>query len=665
MKFDTSMLDRLRGLPIGTKLAASAIGVMLSVLGVAISVVSWQVWTSAQELGTRTLSEAAQSTVDILRVYDDAARRASSKDIGLFKREFSGNFTLAQEERSETSAVSVLSDNGVPLNGNVELVDRFTEVTGAVATVFARQDEDFVRITTSVKKADGSRAIGTMLDRKHPAYALMVEGKPYIGRAVLFGKTYATYYEPIQHSGRTIGILFIGTDLSEVLSSLTEVMRARRPFDGSFVYAVDISAGPTRGTVIGRRSAEGGSPAVPLDAAQHSDFTQRLVDGGSEGAFDAVWTPSLGSGAGGAKRVVYARSDAWDWAVVSEAPLDQVMAGARGTLVMLWVANAIGVCALLVVILWLSRRLVAEPVRALRAALTRLAEGDLAIVLESSSRDELGQLTAGMEAFRQKLWDAFSTVRANAENVSSASSQIAVGNQDLSRRTELQASALQQTVATTHELGATVQRNAESAVVAGRLSQEASEVAVQGGSAVDKVVVTMQGIAQSSRRIGDIIGVIDSIAFQTNVLALNAAVEAARAGESGRGFAVVATEVRTLAQRSADAAKEIKALIAGSVEQVQQGTALVDHAGQQMNEVVTAAQRVAEIVSGIAAASAEQRDSVFKVREAVSQIDQSTQQNAALVEQSAAAAESLNVQAQRLVQVVALFRLTDGEVRGD
>jgi methyl-accepting chemotaxis protein len=256
------------------------------------------------------------------------------------------------------------------------------------------------------------------------------------------------------------------------------------------------------------------------------------------------------------------------------------------------------------------------------------------------------------------------TVRGNAESVATASAQIAQGNQDLSGRTEQQASALQQTAATMEQLGTTVRHNADSAQQANRLAQGASSVAVQGGEVVGKVVSTMQAISDSSRKIGDIIGVIDGIAFQTNILALNAAVEAARAGEQGRGFAVVASEVRSLAQRSADAAKEIKALIGRSVEQVEQGTALVDQAGKTMNDIVGSIQRVSDIVAEIDSASVEQSSGISQVGQAVTQMDQSTQQNAALVEQSAAAAESLRAKAQQLVQLVAVFKLAPTQHTG-
>jgi methyl-accepting chemotaxis protein-1 (serine sensor receptor) len=291
------------------------------------------------------------------------------------------------------------------------------------------------------------------------------------------------------------------------------------------------------------------------------------------------------------------------------------------------------------------------------AAAEAVAHGDLTYHIDVKGKDEIAQLLQALSNMQLDLVKVVSQVRQGSESVASASTQIAQGNQDLSARTESQASALEETAASMEELGSTVKQNADNAKLANQLAQSASGVAVQGGQVVAQVVGTMKGISDSSKKIADIIGVIDGIAFQTNILALNAAVEAARAGEQGRGFAVVASEVRSLAGRSADAAKEIKRLITESVGRVDQGTALVDQAGTTMQEIVTSIRRVTDIMGEISAASSEQSAGVAQVGEAVNQMDQATQQNAALVEEMAAAASSMNQQSNELVQAVAVFKL--------
>ena len=316
------------------------------------------------------------------------------------------------------------------------------------------------------------------------------------------------------------------------------------------------------------------------------------------------------------------------------------------------VAMAIGLVSAVLI-----TRSIVRPINEAVGIAEHIAGGDLTQKITVNSRDETGQLLAAMQKMQNALATLVTSVRQNAEGVATASAQIAQGNQDLSSRTEQQASALEETSASMEQMGSTASQNADNARAASQLAASASSVAVQGGEVVSQVVSTMREIQHSSQKISDIIGTIDGIAFQTNILALNAAVEAARAGEQGRGFAVVAGEVRTLAQRSAEAAKEIKQLINASVERVEQGTGLVDQAGNTMQEVVRSIQRVTDIVGEISSASQEQNAGVGQVSEAVSQMDQATQQNAALVEESAAAASSLRSQAEQLVQAVAVFRL--------
>ncbi len=325
----------------------------------------------------------------------------------------------------------------------------------------------------------------------------------------------------------------------------------------------------------------------------------------------------------------------------------------------------VGVSALAVAIggllAWRLARSVVEPVAQAIRVTERIAEGDLSTAIHTERSDELGRLLGAVSGMQERLRSLVGDIRRSTESISTASGEIASGNHDLSHRTEQQAASLQKTASSMDQLTSTVRHNADSAKQADQLATAASEIASRGGALVSQVVSTMSDISASSRKISDIIGVIDGIAFQTNILALNAAVEAARAGEQGRGFAVVAAEVRSLAQRSAEAAKEIKALITASGERVDSGAKLVTDAGATMHEIEASIQRVTDIMSEISASTTEQSDGIGHISAEVNQIDQMTQQNAALVEESAAATESLKEQVHRLSEAVGAFRLADAD----
>ncbi|OWT79966.1 MULTISPECIES: methyl-accepting chemotaxis protein [unclassified Achromobacter] len=332
-------------------------------------------------------------------------------------------------------------------------------------------------------------------------------------------------------------------------------------------------------------------------------------------------------------------------------------------LALIAVGVAVGAAILLMIV---SRivfgRAVVRPLVEAGQHFEKIAGGDLTQRVDIRSHNEIGQLYAALKRMQESLTRTVSQVRRGVDEINVGSREISAGNTDLSSRTEQQAASLEETAASMEELASTVKQNADNARQANQLAASASDVAARGGSAVNEVVNTMQGISASSRKISEIVSVIDGIAFQTNILALNAAVEAARAGEQGKGFAVVAGEVRSLAQRSAQAAKEIKGLIEDSVSKVGAGSQQVERAGATMQEIVTSVKRVTDIMGEISAASEEQSSGIDQVNRAVSQMDEVTQQNAALVEEAAAAAGSLQEQAQRLAEAVSVFKINEGQV---
>ncbi len=334
---------------------------------------------------------------------------------------------------------------------------------------------------------------------------------------------------------------------------------------------------------------------------------------------------------------------------------DQAAASRNARLVLL--ALAVAAVAAGSLLSWVITRSIVVPLQDAMAATARVAEGDLTHEIHSPRGDEVGDLLRSLSAMQQSLRVLVGEVNQSTEGIGTASQEIASGNADLSTRTERTASSLQETASSVEQLTATVRQSADAARMANELATSAAAVANRGGKAVDTVVETMNEINASSRRIADIVGTIDGIAFQTNILALNAAVEAARAGEQGRGFAVVASEVRSLAQRSAEAAREIKSLIGASVDRVEAGSKQVTDAGSTMKEIVSSVQRVSDMIGEISTAAAEQRHGIEQVHGAVGELDRMTQQNAALVEQSSAAAESLKDQASRLSSLVGTFRL--------
>ena len=634
---------------IGTKLALTNFFCVTGIVVVLVACIGWAVHTTLHKKLQNEL-EAGVATV---------GRFIASSDQDVRQRTLFLSRSLAQAlsgtvQLQGDSTAPVLSINGQTLDSDDARVANFTRTTGAVATVFVRKGSDYLRVNSSLQGADGQRVVGTTLDTSHPAYAALQGGTTYMGLATLFGRQYMTHYAPLKDAqGQVVGALFVGQDFSEALNGLRDAMRALKVGDGGYYFVLrDDAAGPP-GMLVVHPSQEGTSILGSKDS-NGREFIREMLER-KQGVITYPWT-NPGETAPREKIAAFGYYAPWNWVYASSAYVDEFVAETRR---MILAVAALGIAAVLVLSgMWwlLVRRMIVRPLGQISGMAKALAAGDLTVQVQHARLDELGQLMDDMNHTARDLTTVVSTVQSRAQGVASASAQIAQGNMDLASRTESEASALEETAAAMEQLGSTVAHNADHAKSADHLTRAAQQVVTEGGDAVREVVQTMQGIDASSKKIADIIGVIDSIAFQTNILALNAAVEAARAGENGRGFAVVAGEVRQLASRSAEAAKQIKQLIQNSVSEIHQGNVQAARAGQTMEQAMAEIQKVTNLITDISHASLEQSSGVAQVGEAVANMDQSTQKNAALVEEMASAAESLRHQSAELLQAVSVFR---------
>jgi methyl-accepting chemotaxis protein-2 (aspartate sensor receptor) len=643
---------------VGTKITVFTFGLISVILAILLTMINLSTSAMLKERAKANVANTLGGISNTVEVFNTAMMNEASSFARLFASQFNGGqFSLDPSTTIEIGGkpTPALKHGGKPLNLDFSIPDKFTGETGVIATVFAADGEEFVRVTTSLKKENGDRAVGTQLDHAHPSYPLLRAGNNYIGLATLFGKQFITQYDPIKDSsGKVIGVLFIGLDISKNLTMLKEKIKAIKIGETGYVYVLNAAAGKNQGFALVHPSQEGNSL---LDSKSNDGrpFVKDMLEAKS-GSMTYDWADK-DSETPREKMVEFHTFKPWNWLIVGGTYTEEITQEAGQLRNRYALLGLLALVLFAVVLFLLVRSVVSRPLSRATEAADRIAKGDLDVHLVIDNKDEIGLVLRSLNNISDNLSDVVGQVRQGAEQITTASSEIAQGNLDLSGRTEEQASSLEETAASMEELSSAVTQNAENASQANQMALAASGIAAKGGAVVAQVVDTMGSITQSSRKIADIISVIDGIAFQTNILALNAAVEAARAGEQGRGFAVVASEVRNLAQRSATAAKEIKELIDDSVSKVEVGSKQVEQAGTTMQEVVDSVRRVTDIMAEISHASEEQRAGIGQVHEAITQMDQVTQQNAALVEQAAAAAQALQDQAHELEDVVRIFNL--------
>ncbi len=872
----TRLATTFKDLSLATRAAMAATLVLVVILGLGSWFVRDRAGQALEGQGLTVVSDKVALVKAMVASKAQSLKLETERLNDMFAAGFGDSFSV----NAAGDGMPVLSHGGVAMNQRTQEVDRFTAGSGAVATLFARKGDDFYRVATSVKKENGERAVGTTLAHDHPAYAKLIAGERYVGKAVLFGVDTYTGYSPIKDAtGKVIGATFVGRRFSDELAALKQQIKAVRFGDSGYAYALDSTPGKSFGTLTVHPAKEGQNLADAKDAEGRL-FIREILER-KQGVIHYPWlNTELNDTVPREKVVVFESFPEWNWVIAGGTYMDEFESVSRSIGVMLLSMALIASLVLAMLIFVLMRSLVARPLQAMVQTAQNVANGNYANEIDSGRNDEVGRVLQALESMQIKLcadiaeqkrisdenarirqaldcvetnvriadpggrviyanmallktiraieseikkdapgfsadsfvgssigrlyadpdaalkrlaalvqttrtqmsiggrifdvvtspivnasgerlgsvgeWrdrtdelaaekevqalvsaaaegdlaarlvvegkDGFfrdlsiglnhlmqgmagnlediarvlnaiargdltekitadyggtfgqlkddtnttverlrevvGQIKEASESINVAAQEISAGNADLSSRTEEQASSLEETASSMEQLNATVKQNADNARQAKELAGSSNEVAEQGGAMVGRVVETMGSIQESAKKIADIIGVIDSIAFQTNILALNAAVEAARAGEQGRGFAVVASEVRSLAQRSAQAAREIKALIADSVDKVEDGAKLVNEAGHTMEEVVSNFQKLSSLVTEIAEASQEQSSGIEQVTHAVGQMDEVTQQNAALVEEAAAAAESLEDQARSLVRSVAMFRLS-------
>ncbi|CAJ0795380.1 hypothetical protein LMG19083_02715 [Ralstonia psammae] len=645
---------------LGTRLAMIGLIALVLVFGM-FALANSQSSLRMLEANTQSAMHNQEAAMrDMIGLFDGSMRTEADRFLTAFADAAPGPYSVdpAQIVQVAGKPTPTFKSGDTVLNLNFTVPDKFFARTGGtIATVFARTGDDFVRVTTSLKKENGERAIGTLLDRAHPSYKALMAGEPFRGLAWLFGVPYMSKYEPVRDaSGKVIGALYVGVDVRSELALLKDKIRSHGIGQTGGYFVIDGKPGADQGKVLidHAQDREGKNLLDAKDAGGQAWVREMIA------RKDGTLRHTLADTEGGTARerlTVFTHYPDWQLVIAGTAYVDELdadLVAARNRFLLLGLALG----ALLAGgLYWMLRRAVSAPLAEVVNVAQRVAAGDLTHRLPTTRRDEIGQVMRAVNGVGDGLSGIVDKVRASASTIASSTGQIAAGNADLSARTEAQAGNLERTASSIEQLAATVRQNAESAHHAHDMVQSASEAANAGGQTVERLVGTMSGIHATAQKIADITGIIDGIAFQTNILALNAAVEAARAGEQGRGFAVVAGEVRSLAQRSAAAAKEIKELINRSVEEVQAGNEAARGAGDAMEDIVTRVERIAGLMGEISHASREQSQGIEEVNHAVTSMDEVTQQNAALVEEAAAAAESLRQQAQELHGAVGVFRL--------
>jgi methyl-accepting chemotaxis protein/type II secretory pathway pseudopilin PulG len=635
------------------KLVTATLLVTVIIMGLAAGVMAWQARRDATANVQREMQAALANADESLQMVFATASKSATALMPVYIKTLGGEPKLdgTTVDTGTASAAPRLVAGGKTVNANDEALLHVHAFTNADPAVLLKFQGAWMRAATLLKDAKGQPRFGSKLPSDDIMSRALDTGKPADGLIQRNGKWYAMSTKPLLDGQQKVYAgLTMRVDVDDQVQRLLDWIKKARVADFGTLSVLQVANDGKTWTYL---AGDGIKPGEPLDKIMTPQARAQIIGSASGSAQIDL------NGDGKTDFVAWRRVPHWNWLMVAHGRSADFLAASNKAIHIQLAMLLVGAVLIAGLVGWLATSTL-RPMRGVINSMVRLGQGDLSETLPavpSASRNEIHRLFDNLRRTQENLSKVVHAVRTGVDEINVGAREIAAGNTDLSSRTEQQAASLEETAASMEEFAATVQHNAANAHQANQLATTASDVTTRGGSAVSAVVDTMSAISASSHKIADIVAVIEGIAFQTNILALNAAVEAARAGEQGKGFAVVAGEVRTLAQRSAQAAKEIKQLIQDSVQKVEAGATQVQHAGTTMQEILTSIRRVTDIVGEISGASAEQSQGIQQMNQAISQMDATTQQNAALVEEAAAAAGSLENQANRLAQAVSVFKL--------
>jgi len=643
------MISFFRRAGLGTKLSLLT-GVSVAILFLLFTfLLSHKASQQLESLAVEDLHNQSTGMVDMVEMFNTSL----SEEVESYTRLFTTflpqplHVDPAESRTINGLTVPLLKGGETGLHDNNALSDDFLNRTGAISTLFVRSGNDFIRVATSLRKENGDRAMGTVLDTTSPAFAAVTKGEVYRGLALLFGKRYITQYQPVKNSdGQVIGIIFVGVDITHSWNVMREKILNRRLGESGHFFVLDRSTGKTRGQYLFHNSEEGQLPK--WDSA-----TQQQLLSDTAGTLERI------SDDGRTLKMAYTPLPGWNWTIVGEVDKAVLLSNVnhlRDRFLLAGVALSVLFAGLFVMII---RRMLTRPLRNVIHLARLYAAGDLRANLPVTRQDEVGQLIAAINGIGDGLQKIVIQVREAAGDIRTGTNALANDSGEISEQINKQASSVEETSASMEQLAATVQQNAANMEQTQQLVAETSRAVHQGGETVTHAVATMDDIRDASKRIEDITRVIESIAFQTNILALNAAVEAARAGEHGKGFAVVAQEVRALAARSANAVKEIEQLIGDTLNKVSEGHALSEQTRLAMDAIIVHIDNISQLVTEINHASREQSAGIGQVNLAMTHIGEASHINADRVSRSEQTAHALREQGSHLARLVSLFQLKD------